>query len=395
MFSDPPIGIALLGSTGSIGRQTLDVVRAFPERFKIIALAAKNSAELFASQIHEFSPEISVSTADDPAAKVYLNSHAPNTIFGEEALIAAATHPNTQILVAATSGLIGLKPTLAAIEAGKIIAIANKETLVIAGSIVMNAAEQRGADIRPIDSEHSAIWQCLRGESIQQVRKLIITASGGPFRTMPAENMRQVTAKDALKHPTWVMGPKVTIDSATLMNKGLEVIEAHWLFDVPFDKIEVVVHPQSIIHSMVQFVDGSIKMQATRPTMHLPIQEAISFPTRLDSLEKNLLQNLSWPDVARLDFEAIDTAKFPCFRLAVEAGKRGGTYPAVLVGADETAVRLFLEGAIAFSDIPELIDQTLQEHSPLFGAAATLDAVLDAFNWGLIRCEQLAQNRMR
>jgi 1-deoxy-D-xylulose-5-phosphate reductoisomerase len=269
-------GIAVLGSTGSIGRQTLDVVRAYPDRFRVVALGARGNIALLAEQAREFAPEIVAYTSDDPATQAQAADLLPHALHGAAGLTAAATHPAVQTLVAATSGLIGLRPTLAAIRAGKTIALANKETLVMAGHLVMAEARDAGVDILPVDSEHSALWQSLRGEHTAEVRRLLITASGGPLRKATREEMRAVTVEQALAHPTWRMGQKITIDSATLMNKGLEVIEAHWLFDMPYDQIEVVVHPQSIIHSMVEFVDDSIKMQASLPTMHQPRQDALS-----------------------------------------------------------------------------------------------------------------------
>ncbi len=374
-----PRRIALLGSTGSIGRQTLDVVRAHPDHFRVVALAARHNVDLLAAQAREFAPDLVAADADDPAVLARLNELLPQAQRGMDGLLAVATHPEADVLVAATSGLVGLRPTLAAIAARKTIAIANKETLVMAGHLVMPAACAAGVAVVPIDSEHSALWQCLRGEDPASIRTLIITASGGPFRHATLAEMEAVTAAQALRHPTWVMGPKITIDSATLMNKGLEVIEARWLFDVPYDHIEVVVQPQSIVHSMVEFIDGSIKMQASLPTMHLPIQEALSHPVRLDNGGNDLLPPLRWPDVARLDFAALDTARFPCFRLALEAAQRGGTATAALVGADETAVALFLRGEIGLMEIPRRIARTLAAHTVVDDP--DLDAVLAACAW--------------
>ena len=294
--------------------------------------------------------------------------------------------------MAATSGLVGLRPTLAAIEAGKTIAIANKETLVIAGQLVTAAAKRKGVELRPVDSEHCAIWQCLRGETQASIGRLIITASGGPFRNATLAEMAHVTASKALKHPTWAMGPKITIDSATLMNKGLEVIEAHWLFDLPYEQIAVVIQPQSIIHSMVEFVDGSIKMQASLPTMHLPIQEALSHPVRLDRAGTNLLPDLDWATVGHLDFVDLDVARFPCFRLALEAARRGGTFPAALVGADEAAVAMFLRNEIGLMDIPAHIEQVLRDHEAVAVAEPDLDAVLAACDWARARCASLVES---
>jgi 1-deoxy-D-xylulose-5-phosphate reductoisomerase len=358
-----PRRIALLGSTGSIGQQTLDVVRSFPEQFRIVALAARSNITLLAQQAQEFRPALVACFADTPAVEAAAREAFPHVVTGEQGLLEVATHPEADIVVAATSGLHGLGPTLAAIRTGKTIALANKETLVMAGHLVMQEAKRVGVPILPVDSEHSAIWQCLRGEQSNEVKRLLLTASGGPFRRATLEQIRSVTVEQALAHPTWHMGPKITIDSATLMNKGLEVIEAHWLFDMPYEQINVVVHPESIIHSMVEFIDGSLKMQASLPSMHLPILDALSYPARLNTTGTGLVRELRWPDVARLNFEALDVARFPCFRLALEAARRGGTYPSVLVGADEEAVSLFLDGNIGFSGIAELIETVLERHS--------------------------------
>jgi 1-deoxy-D-xylulose-5-phosphate reductoisomerase len=377
-----PRRLAILGSTGSIGRQTLDVVRAYPKHFRVVALAARENAALLAEQAAEFAPDLVALTGGDAAAQARLAAALPagtRSASGPVGLTDVATHPQAEIVVAATSGLIGLEPTLAAIHAGRDIALANKETLVMAGHLVMEAVRRAGVALLPVDSEHSALWQCLRGEHAAEVRRLLLTASGGPLRHHPTERMAEVTVEQALAHPTWRMGPKVTIDSATLMNKGLEVIEAHWLFGMPFERIEVVVHPQSIIHSMVEFVDDSIKLQASLPSMHLPIQDALSFPARLDREHTDLRRPLRWAEVARLDFEAADVARFPCLRLAYEAGARGGTAPAVLVGADERAVDLFLRGMIRLTDIPVLIESALAQHTVV--AEPDIAAIQAATTW--------------
>src|SRR6266699_171275 len=374
-----PKRIALLGSTGSIGQQTLDVVRCFPEHFRIVTLAARSNVTLLAQQAQEFQPSLVACFADTPEVAAAAKATFPRVVLGEQGLLEAATHPEVDIVVAATSGLMGLEPTLAAIQAGKTIALANKETLVMAGHLVMQAAQRAGVAILPVDSEHSAIWQCLRGERTSEVRRLLLTASGGPFRRARLEELRSVTVEQALAHPTWRMGPKITIDSATLMNKGLEVLEAHWLFDMPYERIDVVVHPESIIHSMVEFVDGSLKMQASLPSMHLPIQDALSYPARLDTAGTGLVRELRWPDVARLNFEALDETRFPCFRLALDAARRGGTYPSVLVGADEEAVALFLGGKIEFSRIAELIEAVLEQHRSV--EQPDIAAILEATAW--------------
>ena len=378
-MSSFPRRIALLGSTGSIGQQTLDIVRCFPEHFQVVALAARSNVELLAQQAREFHPAFVACFADTPEVEKAARAALPGVLIGEQGLLAVATHPDVDIVVAATSGLMGLRPTLAAIYAGKTIALANKETLVMAGHLVMQAAHEQGVSILPVDSEHSAIWQCLRGENAGEVRRLILTASGGPFRRATPEEVRAVTVEQALAHPTWHMGPKITIDSATLMNKGLEVIEAHWLFDMSYEQVEVVVHPESIIHSMVEFVDGSLKMQASLPSMHLPIQDALSYPTRLNTAGMGLVRELRWPDVARLNFENLEIERFPCFKLARQAAQYGGSYPSVLVGADEEAVALFLAGKLSFPGIADLIEAVLERHQPI--AQPDIPAILETTAW--------------
>ncbi len=348
--------VAVLGSTGSIGRQTLDVIRAMPHRFRVVGLAAGKNLELLAEQIEEFEPALigcPPDTRDIERLKHIVDIKEELLPLDE---IAASTE--VDIAVIATSGKAGLRPTLAALRAGKNIALANKESLVSAGEIITREARESGARILPVDSEHSAIWQCLSGEH-QEAARIILTASGGPFRQFSHKQLERVTAAQALQHPSWRMGKKVTIDSATLMNKGLEVIEAHWLFDMPYDRIDVLVHPQSIIHSMVEFSDGSIKAQLSYPDMRLPIQYALSYPDRLPNPQ---LPRLDWSLGRSLDFEPPDYDKFPCLRLAIEAGRRGGTYPAVLCAADEVAVELFLSGRIRFTDIAGAVERTLAQH---------------------------------
>ena len=374
-----PKNIALLGSTGSIGQQTLDVVRRFPEYFRIVALAARSNVSLLEQQAREFEPSLVACFADTPSAEAAARAAFPNIVLGEQGLLEVTTHPQADIVVAATSGLMGLEPTLAAIRAGKTIALANKETLVMAGHLVMQEAQRSGVSILPVDSEHSAIWQCLRGEQSKEVNRLLLTASGGPFRRATLEQIRSVTVEQALAHPTWRMGPKITVDSATLMNKGLEVLEAHWLFGIPYERIDVIVHPESIIHSMVEFVDGSLKMQASLPSMHLPILDALSYPARLNTAGKGLVRELHWSDVGQLNFEALDETRFPCFRLALDAARGGGTYPSVLVGADEEAVALFLGGKIEFSRIAELIEAVLEQHRSV--EQPDIAAILEATAW--------------
>ncbi|MBE3557867.1 MAG: 1-deoxy-D-xylulose-5-phosphate reductoisomerase [Ktedonobacteraceae bacterium] len=374
-----PRRIALLGSTGSIGRQTLDVVRHFPDHFRVVTLSARSNVALLAQQAREFKPELVTCYAETPEVEARARAELPDVLIGDQGLLEAVTHPHVDVVLVATSGLIGLKPTLAAIGAGKTIALANKETLVMAGHLVMRAAQRASVPVFPIDSEHSAIWQCLRGEQHDEIRRLLLTASGGPFRTASPERLHTVSVEEALAHPTWRMGPKITIDSATLMNKGLEVIEAHWLFDIPYERIDVVIHPESIIHSMVEFIDGSIKLQASLPSMHLPIIHALAYPARLDATHTGFIRELRWPEVARLHFEDLDQQRFPCFRLALEAGRRGGTYPCALVGADEEAVDLFLRGEILFSDIARFIEAVLERHEAV--AQPDVATALEACSW--------------
>ena len=381
--------LAVLGSTGSIGRQTLDVVRAYPDRFEVVALAARSNVALLAEQAREFQPKVVVCSGDSPSTHRQLDSALPGCLRGVEALTTAATHPDVEMVVAATSGLVGVAATLAAIRAGKTIALANKETLVMAGHQVMAEARAHGVEILPVDSEHNALWQCLRGERTSDVRRLLITASGGPFRERTLDEMRGMTPEQALAHPTWRMGPKVTIDSATLMNKGLEVIEAHWLYDMPYDKISVVVQPQSIIHSMVEYVDDSIKMQASIPSMRLPIQYALSYPDRLAREGTALSQPLRWSEIKRLDFDEADLERFPCLRLAYEAGRAGGSAPAALVGADETAVDLFLGGAIRFTDIATVVERTLARHNII--ADPDVEAVQAVSAWAQEEAARVAE----
>ncbi|GCF08240.1 1-deoxy-D-xylulose-5-phosphate reductoisomerase [Dictyobacter arantiisoli] len=386
-----PKRIALLGSTGSIGRQTLDVVRRFPEHFRIVALAARSNVDLLAQQVQEFRPDLVTCFADAPEVEARARQLLPQALLGEQGLLAVATHADADILVAATSGLVGMVPTLAAIGAGKTIALANKETLVMAGHLVTQAAQRAGVPIYPIDSEHSAIWQCLRGEEKHDIQRLLLTASGGPFRTTPLDELQAVSVKQALAHPTWQMGPKITIDSATLMNKGLEIIESHWLFGIPYEKMDVVVHPESIIHSMVEFIDGSIKMQASLPSMHLPIMNALGYPHRLDASETDFIRELRWADVASLHFEDLDLSRFPCFRLAIEAGKRGGTYSCALVGADEEAVELFLAGKIGYLEIAQLIEAVLERHQSV--EQPDVATTLEACAWGRRTVRELWKKR--
>jgi 1-deoxy-D-xylulose-5-phosphate reductoisomerase len=362
--------IAVLGSTGSIGRQTLDIVRALPERFRVVGLAAGNNLTLLMEQMREFMPDFFYYTGYENNPGHQASSHC-NYLPLEQ----IAAHPDVDIVVVAISGVAGLGSVLAAVKAGKTIALANKESLVAAGKIVTAEAKKSKARIMPVDSEHSAIFQCLRGEK-QTPRRIILTASGGPFYGYSPKQLAGITVAKALAHPTWKMGPKVTIDSATLMNKGLEVIEARWLFGVPIEAIEVVVHPQSIVHSMVEFMDGSVKAQLSCPDMRLPIQYALSCPDRITNPE---LPRLDWDGSLDLNFRQPDIKNFPCLRLAVEAGKKGGTFPVVLCAADEVAVDLFLKEKIKFLDIPRIVEKTLEKHHNT--ARPSLDDIMAADKW--------------
>ncbi|MDD5093723.1 MAG: 1-deoxy-D-xylulose-5-phosphate reductoisomerase [Dehalococcoidia bacterium] len=352
--------LAILGSTGSIGQQTLEVVQAFPDRLEVAALAAGSNTTLLKQQTQQFKPKL-------------VSSQATNQSLPLEEI---AGHPDIDLVMVATSGKAGLLPTLAAIRARKIVALANKEALVMAGQIVMAEAEKHAVEIRPVDSEHSAIWQCLQGEASNKIAQIILTASGGPFRNRSMEDLAMVTASEALRHPIWKMGRKVTIDSANLMNKGMEVIEAHWLFGVPFDKIKVMVHPGSIIHSMVEFTDGSVKAQLGMPDMRLPIQYALSHPERWAN---PALPKIDFDKVESLKLEPVNLERYPCLRLALEAGKAGDTHPAVLSAADEIAVDRFLSGDIGFLDIPKLLENTLGKHKRV--SNPTLNDILAADSW--------------
>jgi len=357
--------LAILGSTGSVGQQVLDIVRVFPDKFRIVGLAGGKNTSLFTEQIRRFQPKLAYSPI-----KISLPDKTKSSSIED-----IATHPEVDIVVIATSGKIGLAPTLAAIRSGKKIALANKEVLVMAGEIVVAEAKRYEAQIFPIDSEHSAIWQCLRGEKAE-VARLILTASGGPFYHYSPTQLAKVTVEEALLHPTWKMGKKVTIDSATLMNKGLEAIEAHWLFSIPFSKIEIVIHPQSVIHSMVEFIDGSLKAQLSIPDMHFPIQYALSYPKRFANPS---LPRIDLTRLNTLTFETIDYSIFPCLQLALDAGKKGGTHPAVLCAADDIVVELFLEKQINFSDIPAIINKTISLHQGTTNPI--LDDILAADEW--------------
>lgn len=343
--------VLILGSTGSIGVSTLDVIRNFNDKFKVFALTVNSNTELLKKQIEEFKPEVVVVRNGVKANELKTKIKNCEILTGERGLIEVTKNGNYDILLSALVGFAGLTPTIEGIKRGKRIALANKETLVAAGEIVIKLAKEFNSEIIPVDSEHSAIFQCLVGEETKSIDKLILTASGGPFLQKSKKELENVTVKEALNHPNWNMGNKITIDSATMMNKGLEVIEAHWLFGLPKNKIDVVIHPQSIVHSMVKFVDGNIKAQLSLPDMKLPIQYALTYPERLPS---NFV-NTHFPTLGKLTFFEPDFDKFKCLKLAFEALEQGGTSPCILNAANEIAVEKFLSNQISFNQIPELI----------------------------------------
>lgn len=361
--------VAILGSTGSIGVQALDVVRQLPERFEVVALAAGRNTGLLATQVAECRPKYVFAEVDSPELRDA--TEAAGSLYMDMEEMAAAE--DVDIVLVGTAGAAGLMPTIRALELGRPVAIANKEVLVMAGHLIRAAMERGGGELRPVDSEHSAIWQCLWGEGGHGVRRILLTASGGAFRDFDASQLARVTAEQALNHPTWKMGRKITVDSATLMNKGMETIEATWLFDVPMQKVEVVLHRESIVHSLVEFSDGSVKAQLGVPDMRLPIQCALAYPERMPT-----------PPSAQLDLAALgsltfgkpDVERFPCLQLAMEAGRRGGTYPAAMAAADEVAVERFLNSDVGFLDIAGIIERVLEKHEPV--ADPDLEAVLAA-----------------
>ena len=381
--------ISVLGSTGSIGKNVLNVVDQFPEKYSIKALAAATNIDLLLAQINRFRPDIAVVLNEKYAADLK-EKLPPDTgteiLFGDAGYIAAATYNDTEMVVSAIVGAAGLLPTIAAIKAGKTIALANKETLVMAGDYVMNLAAEHKVSILPVDSEHSAVFQCIEGQSRKDLAKIILTASGGPFRNKPASEFAGITLEEALDHPTWNMGKKITIDSATLMNKGLEVIEARYLFDISCRNIDVIVHPQSIVHSMVAYKDGSVLAQLGIPDMRGAIAYAMSWPERLPLA-------LPIPDFAKLGslkFESPDLDKFPCLSLAFEACREGHTLPAVLNAANETAVQAVLEKRIIFARIPEIIEKTMDKHS--LDKNPELSDIIEADKWARYQADLFIKN---
>ncbi len=367
-------GLSILGSTGSIGRNVLRIVDAFPGRFEVVGLAAGGNVEVLAEQVARHRPKI-VSVADTAALERLsglVDLSGVRAVVGRQGMVEVATRDEARMVVASAVGAVGLVPTYRALEAGKDVALANKETLVMAGELMLARARETGARLLPIDSEHCALHECLDGRRPGDVRRLILTASGGPFRDRPRESLARVTREEALAHPTWRMGPKITIDSATLMNKGLEVIEAHWLFGMPAAKIDVLVHPQSVVHSMVELVDGTVLAQFGVTDMRMPIQYALTYPEKWEAA----IPGLDFSKAMQLEFAPPDRSKFPCLSLAYRALEKGGTAPAALNAANEEAVAAFLDGRAAFPAIPESIEEVL-EAEPEAGVG-TLEDVLEA-----------------
>jgi 1-deoxy-D-xylulose-5-phosphate reductoisomerase len=370
--------LSILGSTGSIGVTTLETAARFPDRFRVVALAAGRNIERLAQQARRFRPQMVAvgSAAAEPELRRLLPDFEGEIVAGPEGLEHVAVAPSADLVVSALVGAIGLLPTLRAIEAGKPVALANKEVLVVAGELVTRAAQAAGVALFPLDSEHNAIFQALRGHRREDVKRIILTASGGPFLNRPMHELQTVTRDDALRHPTWKMGDKITIDSATLMNKGLEVIEAHWLFGLPAAQIDVVIHPQSIVHSMVEYVDGSVIAQMGIPDMAIPISYILAYPERLPMTH---LPSLNLPQVGRLQFAEPDRSKFVCLELAYEALRAGGTVPAVLNAANEVVVEAFLGGAIGFLEIARILSAVLAAH--VRSPARDLATLLEADRW--------------
>ena len=370
--------LAILGSTGSIGRSALAVVDAHPSKLQVTALAAGDNASLLAEQVARYRPTVAAlanATGLERLRSVIGPTSTTVLRSGPEALIAVATQPDVDIVICASAGTAGLEAVLAAIEAGKTIALANKEVLVMAGALVTEAARRRGVSILPVDSEHNAIHQCLHGRNLSEVRRLILTASGGPFRELSPAELERVGPEAALRHPTWQMGRKITIDSATMMNKGLEVIEAHWLFGVDADRIDVLIHPQSIVHSLVELNDGSVIAQLGVTDMRLPIQYACSYPDRWEAS----LPTLDLARAGRLEFHAPAPDRFPCLALAYRALRTGGTLPVVLNAANEVAVEAFLDGKLGFTAIPRVIEKTMNAHD--VKRVSTIDTVRQVDRW--------------
>src|SRR5271166_5175416 len=378
--------ISILGSTGSVGVTTLDVVGRFSDRLRVVAMAAGSNLDLLTDQVKRFRPElVSVATPDlarELATRI--GSQRVTIVHGLEGAIAVATHPEAKLVMSALVGAMGLRPTLAAIKAGKDIAFANKEVLVIAGELITAAVRENRVRLLPVDSEHNAVFQCLEGRGRESLKRIVLTASGGPFRELPAAGFESITVEQALKHPTWVMGSKITIDSATLMNKGLEVIEARWLFDLKAAEVSVVIHPQSVIHSMVEMIDGSVIAEMAIPDMAIPVAYALAYPERLPMTH---LKPLSLAECAKLTFEQPDLGRFPCLRLAYDALRDAGTMPVCLNAANEELVAAFLDGRVRFMDIPRHIETVMQRHPN--AAARTIEDLLETDGWARAAAREL------
>ncbi len=378
--------LSILGSTGSIGRNTLEVVSHYPDRFKVIGLTVGSNIQLLESQINAFNPEV-VAVFDESAAESLRKKNPPvDVLAGEQGVIEVAALDRADMVVSAIVGAAGLMPTYAAIKAGRDIALATKEALVMAGKIIMSEASERGVRIIPVDSEHSAVFQCLNGRDVSEVRRIILTASGGPFLRKSRSELETVTPAAALRHPNWSMGKKITIDSATLMNKGLEVIEAYWLFNLSPERIDVLLHPQSIVHSMVEFIDGSVIAQMSVPDMKGPISYALSYPQRFG----DVLPALSLSEARELTFEEPDREKYPALSLTYDALKKGGTMPSVLNAANEVAVEAFLNEKIPFTGISRVVSGTMVEHIALKGE--TIDEIISASNWARQEAEKVVES---
>jgi 1-deoxy-D-xylulose-5-phosphate reductoisomerase len=381
--------IAILGSTGSIGRSALDVAAAHPDRVEIVALSAGRNVDLLGAQVQRFRPRLVAMSEAEPVGRLRAAASDPGSasyLHGSEGMVAVATLPEVDLVLCASSGTAALEAVLAAIESGKTVALANKEILVMAGSLMTEAARRRGVTILPVDSEHNAIHQCLHGRRLEEIRRIVLTASGGPFLGRRGETLEDVGVDEALRHPTWRMGRKITIDSATLMNKGLEVIEAHYLFDAPASRIDVVIHPQSVVHSMVELRDGSVIAQLGITDMRLPIQYAFSYPDRWDMP----LPTLDFATCRRLDFDQPDHHAFPCLGLAYRALSEGGGQPVVLNAANEVAVAAFLDGRLSFMGIPRLIERTMNARRP--SPLATLAEVRAVDDWAREYAQELARD---
>jgi len=381
--------LSILGSTGSVGRQSLDIIGLFPKRFKVIALGAGKNLSLLQAQIKKFQPQLVCVMNKELANRLSLNlpkDRHPKIVYGQDGYEEIATLPKVDMVVSAMVGISGLRPTLAAIEAGKTVILANKESLVAGGALIVGALKREN-QILPIDSEHSAIFQLLHNQKRAHLKRIILTASGGPFWNLKKEELSKVTPEMTLKHPNWSMGEKISVDSATLMNKGLEVIEAKWLFDVPLSKIDIAIHPQSIVHSLIELADGTIMAHLGVPDMHLPIAFALNYPERFP-INISPLDLFSQP----LTFFPPDFERFPCLHLALEAARIGGTMPAVLSAADEVAIKAFLNGKIEFTDIPKLIASVMERHETV--ASISLETILAVDKWARDEAEKWIRRHM-